>query len=529
MKKTLKKLAAFTLAATMLAGCSGPSTSTTATTAAQKAAAAVTETTAASAETTAAVEAVDYKDHIVIGCNDAISKIQPHDKDNMMHAQLFYAMYNTLVTLDEETLEVLPELATEWEWKDDLTFEMKLRDDVTFHDGSKFTAADVVYSFDYMIGKEASRVASLEKVEAIDDYSIRMTMKTPNVDWELSLTEAPFSILSKSACEADPEAGATIGTGPWKLDSWTSGDYVDLVRNDAYWGEIPKTEKLTFRYISEGSARVIALQNGEVDVCLGAPQTDASYIADDPNLELIQKPISSLRYLTFDTSEGPGADQNLRLAIAHLINIDDIVTVATNGVGLPAVSEWGTNTFGYYDGFGAYEYNPELAKEYLEKSYPNGGAKIKIMCAANEYKTILSIIQEEARAIGLEIEIEQVESATQSAMSKFDAHEHEAICYSLSWAAPGDTARKQYYEGSDYNKAILTNERVMELCDLALSEFDTEKRKEYYKEIQELNHEQAWYIPLYYSVNAVGINKDLTGLQLATTGRHDLSYVAVAE
>ena len=69
----------------------------------------------------------------------------------------------------------------------------------------------------------------------------------------------------------------------------------------------------------------------------------------------------------------------------------------------------------------------------------------------------------------------------------------------------------------------------MELLDLAASESDEEKRSEYYKEVQELNHEQAWYIPLYYSVNTVGINKDLVGLELATSGRNELSYIAVAE
>lgn len=530
MKKTLKKLAAFTLAAAMLAGCSGSTTSTTATTAAQKADAAVTETTAAATEATEAVEAVNYKEHVVIGADAAINTIQPHDMDNIIHAQLFLTMYNTLVSLDEETLEICPELATEWEWKDDVTLEMKLRDDVTFHDGSKLTSADVVYSFEYMQNNASSRVAGMEKIEAIDDYSVRMTMKAPSMDWLMSLTEPSMSILSKSASEADPENGATIGSGPWKLESWVAGDYVDLVRNDEYWGELPKTEKLTFRYISEGSARVIALQNGEVDVCLKVPQTDAGYIAEDSKLELLEKPSAGLYYLAFDTSEAPGDDQNLRLAVAHCINIEDIIAVATNGTGIPAVSEWGKNTFGYYDGFGAYEYNPELAKEYLEKSYPNGGAKIKMMCANETHKATIAVIQEEARAIGLEVEIEYVETATQGAMTKFENPEHEAICYGLTWSAAADTtARKQYYPGSNYNKAILTDERVMELLDLAASESDEEKRSEYYKEVQELNHEQAWYIPLYYSVNTVGINKDLVGLELATSGRNELSYIAVAE
>lgn len=523
MKKTLKKLAAFTLAAAMLAGCSGSSTSTTATTAAQKADAAATETTAAPAEN------VEYKDEIVIGTQQPIDDVDPHSTTKICSQSYYMAVFNTLLSMDEETLEFSPELATEWEWKDNLTLEMKLRDDVVFHNGSKMTSADVVYTFERMIEEKKSAVATVEKVEAIDDYSVRITLNSPDMDMESKLANIGQAILSKDAMEADPEAGFAIGSGAYKLDSWAAGDYVDIVRNEEYWGEIPETEKITYRYIAEDASRVIALQNGEIDMAYSVSQEDVPYVAEDSNLELIQHPSTMLYYLAFDTSEAPGNDQNLRLAIAHAINVEDIMAVATNGVGEVAVSDWGKNTIGYYDGFGPYEYNLDLAKEYLDKAYPNGGAKIRFTCQDSTYKAILSVIQEQVRPIGLELEIEQVEAAAQSAMSKFSVHEHEGVCYGFIWDDGSVKATQRYYPEYNNNKAILTNERVMELLDLGIAESDTEKRKEYYKEIQELNHEQAWYIPLFYSISAVGVNKNASGYKIVPSGAYELTYMKVAE
>lgn len=524
MRKTFKKLAAFTLAATMLAGCSGASTSTKSTTAEKVGSAA--SGTEAVVET---VADVDYKDHVVIGTHQAIDELDPHESSKIVSKSYYMSVYNTLISMDEATLELSPELATEWEWKDDVTFEIKLRDDVSFHDGSKMTAADVVYTFDRLKEQKKTSVTYVDKVEAVDEYTVRVNLKNPDMDFESKLADINVAILSKSACEAAPETGYKIGTGAWILDDFVAGDYVDIVKNENYWGEVPKTEKMTYRYIAENASRVIALQNGEIDFCYDVSQEDVQYVAEDSNLDLAQIPTSTLVYLAFDTSEAPGNDQNLRLAIAHAINVEDIMAVATNGVGEIAITDWGKNTIGYYDGFGAYEQNLELAKEYLDKAFPNGNAKIRITCQTSGYKKILSVIQEQVRPIGLEIEIEQVEAAAQSAMSKFDVHEHEAVCYGYVWDTGSTKAMQRYYPDSNNNKAILSNERVIELLDLGIAEQDTEKRKEYYKEIQEMNHEQAWYIPLYYVVKAIGSDKDASGFTLNPSQSFDLTYMVVAD
>lgn len=470
-----------------------------------------------------------YKDSVVIGIHGAMTSTDPQDKDNIYHSVVYKMSHDRLIGEDPETSELIPELATSWEWVSDNVIEFKLRDDVDFQNGSHFTADDVVFTFDRAKTAVATsfRTQNLVKCEAVDDYTVRMEFAAPNPDWPNILTLSIFSILSRDAVEADPANGPSVGTGIFKIVEMVPSDHVILERNDNYWGETTPTKQVTFRYIAENSARLIALQNGEIDVCSQPNATDLVYIRDDDNLKLVEVKGASCTYFAFNTSKAPGNDQNLRLALAHVMNLDDIITVAVDGLATPAVSNWGWNTFGYYDGFGAYDMNVEKAKEYLDKAYPNGGAKLEISCTTGINATTAQIIQEQARAIGLEIVVNEVEQAALSAMSTFDVAEHEAMIYNLGWLSYGDDARRPYYPGQGTNKAIVTDERIMELVDAAAVEMDEDARKEMYKEIQESNHEQAYYIPMYYATINVGINKNLDGVGWASNNHHDYSYVKV--
>lgn len=488
--------------------------------------------TAESVKGTAAAEASEdkgYKESIVIGIHGAATSTDPQDKDNIYHSVVYKMSHDRLVGADPKTGEPVPELAKSWEWVSDTEIEFKLRDDVDFQNGSHFTADDVVFTFDRAKTSNgtAFRTKNLVKCEAVDEYTVRMEFTEPNPDWIDMLPLSIFSILSKDAVEADPANGASVGTGLFCIEEMVPSDHVDLVRNDNYWGETTPTKNVQFRYIAENSARLIALQNGEIDVCTQPNATDLVYIENDANLDLVEVKGASCTYFAFNTSKAPGNDPNLRMALAYAMNLDDIITVAVGGLATPAVSNWGWNTYGYYDEFGAYGQDLEKAKEYLQKSYPNGDAKLQISCTSGINATTAQIIQEQARAIGLEITINEVESAALSAMSYFDVAEHQSMIYNLGWLNYGDDARRPYYPGQNTNKAILSDERITGLIDAAAKEMDDTARMEMYKEIQEINHEQAYYIPMYYAAINVGVNKNLEGVDWASNNHHDYSYARV--
>lgn len=524
MKKTLS----LTLALTLLlgvTGCSGsqnPSASTTAApTAAESAASSDTEAPAAG-----------YRKSLVIGIDNAITTQDPQATNNFSHNILFKMTHDRLVAQNTETLEIEPELATEWQWNGDQEIVFKLRDDVSFSNGDHMTAADVVYTIERAKGPESTVgdfFVSIEQAEAVDDYTVRITLSQPNVDLLPLLSYPHACILSKAACEADPTGGSAVGSGAFIVEELVASDYVKLKRNDSYWGEMPNTEQMTIRYIPEDSARVIALQNGEINVCTEPSNTELHFISDDPNLSLVQLNSSSCVYLAFDTSEAPGNDENLRLAVAHALNLDDIITVAADGQATKAVSNWGLSTYGYYDDFGNYEQNLELAKEYLAKSYPNGGAKLEISTTGNERVTVAQVIQEQCRAIGLEVTVNEVEAAALTAMSKFNVAEHEAMVYNLGWREYGDDASRPFGVDSNTNKAIVSDPRIQELLVLARGEQDDAQRKEYYKEIQEINHEKAYYIPIYFAYQYVGITEGLEGVDWQSNRSHDFTYACIPE
>ena len=469
---------------------------------------------------------IQYKEHIVIGSDAALVTLDPHSTPSTPTADYTMLVYDRLINYDELKMEFQPELATEWNWVDDVTLELKLRDDVYFSDGSKMTAEDVVFSYGRMQNDAtiSAKIASMEKIEAVDDYTIRFTLKEPNMDFLFSISTYYMCIVSKAACEADPENGYKVTTGAWIVEEFVPSDHYTLTRNENYWGQIPVTKKITVRYMAEASARLIALQNGELDICLRVSEEEAVYAQEDPNILLTIIPANTCIYFAFDTSEGPGADYNFRMALAHCLKKDDIILAACNGYGQIAVSNWGFRTYGYDDSFGDYPYDLELAKEYLAKSEYK---EITVIVRGSKTRDVnaLTVIQEQARQIGLTIHISGVENADLSEQTKFDNHTHEAVVYSYGWSTYGDDSRMPF-TATNVNKAHVEDQTIEDLINAAVKEPDEAKRKEMYAEVQRINHENGYYLPLFYSVIFQGMNKDLQGA-IWGSGINDFTYVAV--
>lgn len=476
---------------------------------------------------------VTYKEKIVIGTSAQISVTDPQAQSNLQHDQMFKMTHDRLVNYNSETGKIEPELAESWTISDDgLVYTFNLVKNAKFHDGSAFTAKDVVYTINrgYNSSVVVAKLQSLDTVEAIDNYTVKMTLKAPNVDWLMNLSNCVFSIISESACTADASNGPSVGTGAWIIKSFSSSNYVTMVRNDNYWSKMPVTKEVTLRFIAENSTRLIALQNGEIDMCIDPSTTELSYITEDKNLDLIQYQSSTSTFLCFNTSVEPGNNKYLRLAIAHAIKVDDVIVAATNGYATAAEHFWGPNTYGYDNSIKSYEYNLDLAKQYMEKAgYPNGGVSIKVLVNGSERLTALQVIQNQLKEIGVEIVIEEVDSTGISAATTFAAPTHEAMVYYTSWNYEGDDCRRMFYTNSNVNKAIYVNQEVIDLVDKAVTLSDDAARKECYSKIQKIIHDDAPWITLYFGTKCIAINKNLSGVIYEPNQRHDFTYVCVAQ
>lgn len=243
----------------------------------------------------------------------------------------------------EDKSIIEPMLAESWEAdEDNMGVTFYLRQDVTFHDGTPFTAADVEYTFSQLIpgstqGNQYSWI-DFENTKAIDEYTVYVPMKEYNITWADDLSF--IGIYCKSYCEAnadDPQLflSKCIGTGAYKIDSWTTNDSVVLSRYDGYWGEPAKIEHVTFRVISENSVAMMELQTGGIDVIFDAEYADARDIEADANSEFrVYKQSQQLQaFLGFNMNSATVADYRVRKAICMGVDRDALVAGTFDGEG----------------------------------------------------------------------------------------------------------------------------------------------------------------------------------------------------
>lgn len=478
-----------------------------------------------------------YKEKVVIGTQSKTSTTNPTLQTTVAHRIVFTLTHNSLVGYDEKSQEIIPELATEWEASSDLKiWKFTLRDDVYFHNGEKFTADDILFTSKYGQSVKNATVKSfwdsIESVNVIDDTHVELVLKVPNIDLLHLISKKYLAILNRKAILGDALNGPSIGTGPYVNKEFYSGDYTLLERFDKYWGELPVTKYLHFRYLPEGSSRLAALENGEIDVCQAPNFTELDIIEANPDLVLNTYQTTALTFLALNTEDPILSDENFRLAIAHAINIQDVIDGAVSGFASIANGMWGYFQYGFFDdwksvGQAPYTTNIEKAKQYLAKSSHPKGAKLTFTAASPWTVNSLQIIKDQLKAIGIEVAIEQVDAAGLS--RKASTGDYQSLIFSFTFTSAGSDAARIFTPGNTTNYARYNNARVNELFDLAARETDDASRKAKYKEIQTIVHAECPYIPLYYSNSGVAHSTGVEGAVFNTSGKHDYTYIKVLE
>jgi peptide/nickel transport system substrate-binding protein len=317
-------------------------------------------------------------------------------------------MFEGLVTLKQGSTEVVPALAESWEANADGTsWTFKLREGVEFHDGEPFNAEAVCFNFDRWYnftgpfqlesatyywqtvfgGFSDKKTPSLYKsCEATDDSTVVINLTKPSSSFLGALALTNFTFASPKALQefgadegsVDEETGFKptgtygtehpTGTGPFKFESWTRGDRLVMVRNDDYWGDKAKLDRIIFRPIADNAARLQALQNGDIQgYDLVEPQ-DIQTIEDDSSLQILDRPAFNVAYVGIN-QKMPNMDKlEVRQAIAHGLDRQAVVDNFYAGRGEVATQFMPPSLFGYADDVTEYEYDPAKAKSLLQKA-----------------------------------------------------------------------------------------------------------------------------------------------------------------
>lgn len=484
---------------------------------------------------------------LVVGLKAEPSSIDPHYHNLTPNSALAREVFDRLI-MPDETQQLKPGLATSWKAIDDLTWEIKLRKGVKFHDGSPFTADDVVFTFERApnVPNSPSSFATYIKgktIKKIDDHTVHISTKKP---YPLMPNELmTFSIISKKhgegATTEDYNSGkAAIGTGQLKFVEWVPGDRIVYERNDDYWGEKPEWDRITIKPIKSNPARVAALLAGDVDFIDNVPTIDIGRLKKDPRVNVVSSISNRVIYLHLDhfredspyvkahgggKIKNPLLDQRVRKAISLAINRKAIVDRVMEGIAIPAGQLLPEGFFGVSNNLKPLEHDPKGAKALLKAAgYPDG-FELTIHGPNDRYindAKIAEAIAQMLTRIGIKTAVETMpKSVYFKRASRGGPNKTPEFSFVLvGWgsgtgeaSSPLKSLLHTYDKSQGFgssNRGRYSNKEVDALIEEALSTVDDAKRQRLLAKATEIAITDVGLIPLHYQVSTWAAKKGLS-------------------
>lgn len=528
----MKRIFAITLAAILtasLAGCSGGQAPAGETKAAQTQA---VENAAEKTEEKADESGKEIKDTIKIALAYDITSLDPHIGKEMRACVISQQMFDTLVEWNPEKgigSEIVPCLATSWEYLSDTAVQFKLREGVKFHDGNTMTAEDVKYSIERCMNSPqvGYNATALDSVEIVDDNTVIIHTKDPYAPLLASLTITPFSIVSKAAASADETGFGShpVGTGRYKFVSYESGASAKLEAFEDCWRGAPKTKYLEMIIVPENAQRTILLETGEVDIAYEILPNDVSRIKDNSELKLAETTGSKCYLINYNTqAEGrPIGNKLVRQAIECCVDKQLLVDSVLYGMGSPAYNIAPESSVAYQS-VEERPYDLEKAKALLEEAgYPGGGFSLSIWLDTNDvWLQYAQIIQAELVKVGIDLNIETMESSALTSREQSDK-EHYDMSVRFINTLTGDARFTVYnllHSESASNKSYWKNDRADELMLKGRAILDEEKSRDIYKELYGIIRDEMPSLPLWYDEILVGTSANVEGFIPRADGIH---------
>jgi len=346
--------------------------------------------------------------------------LDPHTQTAFASLRLLELIYEPLIQADEN-LNLVPALAESWAFSEDgRQLTLNLRQGVTFHDGSAFTAEDVIASLTRILDEATgsatrTNLLSIESMEAPDDYTVVLNLTLPDVPLVAALSSINTAILSSEViANGDPTADV-VGTGPFMLESWQPEEKTLLKANPNYWGDGPFVDGIEIRIIPDEATIMAALRAGEVDFVMFNDPLIATLPVGDATITINRAPEISYHVLQLRAVVEPLDNLEVRQAISCAIDRQEVVDVAALGEGqvtgpltMPA---WAVPL----DELFCYEQDLERARELMKQAGLEEGFTLPVIASASEPPTALpeaQVIQEQLKAINITVEIESLEFGT---------------------------------------------------------------------------------------------------------------------
>jgi len=463
-----------------------------------------------------------------------VTSIDPHFHNLTPNNNIGAHVFDTLV-MKEPGGRIKPGLAESWRAVDDTTWEFTLRKGVTFHDGSNFTAADVIFSLDRIpnVPNSPSPFTTYTKQVTekivVDPWTLRLKSAAPYPQMPNDMSTV-LIVSSKSAAHATTDdfntGKAAVGTGPFKFVRWQKGDRSELARNDAYWGPKAPWDRVTFRIITSDPTRVASLLAGEVRAIENVPTTDLAKLAGNKDLAIYRTVSVRLMYLHLDTArdrtpfatdkagkpldKNPLRDLRVRRAMSKAINRPALVERVMEGAGVVTGQLMPEGFFGFTPALKPEPYDPEGARKLLaEAGYPDGFG-LTLHAPNNRYvndEQIAQAIAQLLARVGIQTRVDAMPSSVYfSRGSKLEfsfmlvgwgAETMEASSPLKALLATFNAAKVM----GAANRGRYSNPKLDAVLDQALATVDDSKRERLLQRATEIGVGDLGVIPLYHQHN----------------------------
>jgi len=492
---------------------------------------------------------------------DAIT-MDPHSTTEFTTVGLLSNIYEGLVRRDR-SMTIEPALATEWSLQSPTVWRFKLREGVTFHDGSPFTADDVLFSYERS-QKDGSdvkpRVQSIAEIRKTGEYEIEVETKEPNpillselADWFIVSEE--WSKANGAEAPADVRKGGentathtANGTGPFKLTRRQRDKETVLTANEQWWDEPEfNITEATFSPISNNATRVAALLSGNVDMMYPVPSQDIARISQMDDLKVLQGPESRVVFLSFDSArdellyssvEGtnPFKDIRVRKAFYHAIDVEAIRSRIMRDGAIPTGTLLAASVNGYDDRLGErLPHDVEMAEALMEEAGYGDGFEVTMDCPNDRYVNDEAICQAVAAMLA-QIDVKVNLLAQTRSLFFPKVLERDTSFYLHSWATSTNDGHNILYDLLNsptpqigtWNLGGYSNPKVDELTAQIGSEMDPARRNELLFEAFDLVRKDYAHIPLHQQT-LVWVTKKNIELHQRPDDRLELRYVRVVD
>ena len=430
-------------------------------------------------------------------------------------------VFDTVLKLNYDTQEIMPCIATDWEWEDDTTLKLTIRDDAVFSNGDPLTPSDVLYSLSRFVFENNMFDPGYDNIDfdncTIDGQVLTLKLYSMDADFLFKLANDQWaSVVCEKYVKENPDSwwNAPCGSGPYTCDENVEGSHSSYTLRDSYWGEMPDAKQVTIQHYTEATTMIADFENGALDVALVVPEDDYLAAVDGAYGEDVQaKLFPSYDVLSVQLPEyNPVFDDiNVRQAIAKAIDFPKFAQAIYGSLGSVADSMLIPN-MAYYKSIGIPEYDPEGAKQLLaDAGYPDGMDMLLVIPSTPANEAAATVLQAFMKEVGINLTVESYDFPTAIPILMRNGTD-----ISIGGTGGGTFLASQLFDTiSQYTTngaARVTDPEFNGYLDDASGEMDDSVRADLYGKAQQWVFDNCRTLPVGYSEAAVLYHGNITNV-----------------